>query len=67
MPSPLKLLLILVVFCLVPFELFAWTNGELLIWMDVDRGQALAPFGWIEALSDPAEGRNWDTTSADQP
>ena len=43
MPSPLKLLLILAVFCLVPFELFAWTNGELLIWMDVDRGQALAP------------------------
>jgi maltose/maltodextrin transport system substrate-binding protein len=41
--SPLKLLLILAVFCLVPFELFAWTNGELLIWMDVDRGQALAP------------------------
>ena len=28
---------------MVPFELFAWTNGELLIWMDVDRGQALAP------------------------
>jgi maltose/maltodextrin transport system substrate-binding protein len=39
----LKLLLILAVFWSVPFELFAWTNGELLIWMDVDRGQALAP------------------------
>ena len=43
MSPPLKLLLILTVFCSVPFELFAWTNGELLIWMDVDRGQALAP------------------------
>jgi maltose/maltodextrin transport system substrate-binding protein len=37
------LLLILTVFCSVPFELFAWTNGELLIWMDADRGHALAP------------------------
>ncbi len=42
--SPLlKLLLVLMVFCSVPVELFAWTNGELLIWMDVDRGQALGP------------------------
>jgi len=38
MSPPLKLLLILTVFCSVPFELFAWTNGELLIWMDTDRG-----------------------------
>jgi hypothetical protein len=29
--------------CLVPLNLFAWTNGELLIWMDSDRGHALAP------------------------
>jgi len=43
MSPPLKLLLILTVFCSVPFELFAWTNGELLIWMDTDRGHALAP------------------------
>jgi maltose/maltodextrin transport system substrate-binding protein len=26
---------------LIPVDLFAWTNGELLIWMDADRGQAL--------------------------
>src|SRR6266436_5746248 len=26
---------------LIPVDLFAWTNGELLIWMDGDRGQAL--------------------------
>jgi maltose/maltodextrin transport system substrate-binding protein len=29
--------------CLVPLHLFAWTNGELLIWMDSERGQALRP------------------------
>jgi maltose/maltodextrin transport system substrate-binding protein len=29
--------------CLVPMHLFAWTNGELLIWMDPDRGHALKP------------------------
>jgi maltose/maltodextrin transport system substrate-binding protein len=28
---------------LIPFNLFAWTNGELLIWMDADRGHALEP------------------------
>src|SRR5271166_4569417 len=26
---------------LIPVDLLAWTNGELLIWMDADRGQAL--------------------------
>ena len=26
---------------LIPCDLFAWTNGELLIWMDADRGRAL--------------------------
>jgi maltose/maltodextrin transport system substrate-binding protein len=26
---------------LIPVNLFAWTNGELLIWMDADRGHAL--------------------------
>ena len=26
---------------LIPVDLFAWTNGEPLIWMDADRGQAL--------------------------
>src|SRR5277367_5230700 len=31
----------LCVLCLVPGHLFAWTDGELLIWMDADRGQAL--------------------------
>ena len=30
---------------LIPLDLFAWTNGELLIWMDADRGQALKAIG----------------------
>src|SRR5271165_1621199 len=34
---------ILSVLCLVPVNLFAWTNGELLIWMDNERGAALQP------------------------
>jgi maltose/maltodextrin transport system substrate-binding protein len=29
--------------CLVPTHLFGWTNGELLIWMDPDRGHTLKP------------------------
>jgi maltose/maltodextrin transport system substrate-binding protein len=37
------LLWILSVFFLVPINLFAWTNGELLIWMDNERGLALQP------------------------
>ena len=28
---------------LVSMNLFAWTNGELLVWMDSDRGYAFAP------------------------
>jgi maltose/maltodextrin transport system substrate-binding protein len=28
---------------LVPLNLFAWTNGELLIWMDNERGRSLQP------------------------
>jgi len=28
-------------FCIFPIQLFAWTNGELLIWVDGDRGRAL--------------------------
>jgi maltose-binding protein MalE len=39
----MKKVLILVVFCFVPFELLAWTNDELLIWMDADRGHGLDP------------------------
>jgi maltose/maltodextrin transport system substrate-binding protein len=41
--SPLmkNLLLTLSALFLIPVDLFAWTNGELLIWMDADRGQAL--------------------------
>ena len=35
------LLLALLTLFLIPVDLFAWTNGELLIWMDADRGQAL--------------------------
>ena len=38
-----RLLWILSALCLVPIPLFAWTNGELLIWMDNDRGRALQP------------------------
>ena len=38
-----SLFLCLLALCLVPRHLFAWTNGELLIWMDPDRGQALKP------------------------
>jgi maltose/maltodextrin transport system substrate-binding protein len=34
---------ILLALFLVPMNLFAWTNGELLIWMDNDRGRALQP------------------------
>jgi maltose/maltodextrin transport system substrate-binding protein len=29
--------------CLVPIHLFGWTNGELLIWMDPDRGHTFKP------------------------
>ena len=35
--------LVLGVLCLAPMPLFAWANGELLIWMDADRGHALEP------------------------
>ena len=37
------LLLILLALCLVTTKLFAWTDGELLVWMDNDRGRALTP------------------------
>src|SRR5258708_39853930 len=39
--NPVGLLLALLALFLIPLDLFAWTNGELLIWMDGDRGQAL--------------------------
>ena len=39
--SPLMKGLLLLALFLIPVDLFAWTNGELLIWMDADRGQAL--------------------------
>ena len=38
-----RLLLILLALFLVPVHLFAWVNGELLIWMDNQRGRALEP------------------------
>src|SRR6266446_2771039 len=38
-----RLFLMLLALCLVTPKLFAWTNGELLIWMDNDRGRALTP------------------------
>jgi maltose/maltodextrin transport system substrate-binding protein len=33
----------LLALCLIPARLLAWTNGELSIWLDPDRGHALAP------------------------
>jgi maltose/maltodextrin transport system substrate-binding protein len=38
-----RLLWILSALCLVPINVFAWTNGDLLLWMDNDRGRALQP------------------------
>jgi maltose/maltodextrin transport system substrate-binding protein len=38
-----RLLWILSALCLVPINVFAWTNGELLVWMDNERGRALQP------------------------
>jgi len=38
-----RLLWIVSALFLAPINLFAWTNGELLIWMDNDRGRALQP------------------------
>jgi hypothetical protein len=34
---------VLLFFYLLRINLFAWTNGELLIWMDPERGRALDP------------------------
>ncbi len=34
---------VLLFFYLHPINLFAWTNGELLIWMDPERGRASDP------------------------
>ena len=34
---------VVMVLCLVPMRLFAWTDGQLLIWMDTNRGHALKP------------------------
>ena len=42
--SPMKSLFLgLWVLCFIAMRLFAWTDGELLIWMDPDRGHALKP------------------------
>src|SRR6516225_4853400 len=38
-----KVFSVLLLFQLLPVNLFAWTDGELLIWMDPGRGQALDP------------------------
>jgi maltose/maltodextrin transport system substrate-binding protein len=40
-PPVKPLLLALIAACLVPLNLVAWTNGELLIWMDSARRQGL--------------------------
>jgi maltose/maltodextrin transport system substrate-binding protein len=34
-------ILVLSALFLIPTNLFAWTNGELLVWLDSDRGQAI--------------------------
>ena len=41
--SKKKLSPILLALALLPMNLSAWTNGELLIWMDNDRAKGLAP------------------------
>jgi maltose/maltodextrin transport system substrate-binding protein len=41
--SKRNLCLVLLALVLVPINVFAWTNGELLIWMDNERGKGLAP------------------------
>ena len=41
--SKKKLAPILLALALLPMNLSAWTNGELLIWMDNDRAKGLAP------------------------
>ena len=41
--SKRKLAPILLALALLPMNLSAWTNGELLIWMDNDRAKGLAP------------------------
>ena len=35
--------MLLLTFCLAATPLLAWTNGELLIWVDADRGRTLDP------------------------
>src|SRR5271170_2168462 len=64
LPNPAGLLLALLALSLIPMDLFAWTNGELLIWMDADRGQALKAtaakkfendFGLKVTIEDPEE------------
>jgi maltose/maltodextrin transport system substrate-binding protein len=39
----MKKVILLLFFCLITIPAFAWSNGELLIWMDADRGAALEP------------------------
>ena len=39
----MKKVILLLSFWLITIPAFAWSNGELLIWMDADRGPALEP------------------------
>ena len=39
----MKKVIVLLSFWLITIPAFAWSNGELLIWMDGDRGPALEP------------------------
>jgi maltose/maltodextrin transport system substrate-binding protein len=39
----MKKVIVLLSFWLITIPAFAWSNGELLIWMDADRGRALEP------------------------
>jgi hypothetical protein len=54
----MKKILILMVFCLVPFELLAWTNGELLIWTDAERGHRITSnAGGLSLTGNPITAR----------
>ena len=39
----MKKVILLLTFCLIAIPAFAWTNGELLVWMDSDRTRTMEP------------------------
>ena len=42
-PPTVKKIVLILACCLVAIRAFAWTNGELLVWMDSDRTRTLEP------------------------